>query len=107
MTSQCFDIVRRSDAEDGAVPPEPVGPMEVAPRRTLNALEISDSPNGGAHLSVRWQPPSEIVSLYLSGTTSLDRVTVTFGCSNRTLPGETLRHDPDIPPYGRNVLVLS
>ncbi len=28
--SQCFDIVRRSDAKDGAVPPEPVGPMEVA-----------------------------------------------------------------------------
>jgi hypothetical protein len=26
---QCPFIVRRSDAEDGAVPPEPLGPMEV------------------------------------------------------------------------------
>jgi hypothetical protein len=24
-------IVKRGDAKDGAVPPEPVGPMEVAP----------------------------------------------------------------------------
>ena len=32
MTSQCFDIVRRSDAKDGVVPPEPAGPMEVAPQ---------------------------------------------------------------------------
>ena len=26
---QCSFIVRRSDDEDGVVPPEPVGPMEV------------------------------------------------------------------------------
>ena len=31
MTSPCFDIVRRSDTKDTTVPPEPVGPMEVAP----------------------------------------------------------------------------
>ena len=29
---QCPFIVRRSDDEDGAVPPEPVGPMEVPKR---------------------------------------------------------------------------
>ena len=32
---QCSFIVRRSDAEDGAVPPEPNGPMEV-PRGEQN-----------------------------------------------------------------------
>ena len=33
-TRQCSFIVRRSDTEDGAVPPEPLGPMEVPGRRS-------------------------------------------------------------------------
>ena len=31
---QCPFIVRRSDDEDGAVPPEPLGPMEVPGRES-------------------------------------------------------------------------
>jgi hypothetical protein len=43
-------IVRRSDTEDGAVPPEPIGPMEVPGRgsRTVpvgwNAKSLSNRP---------------------------------------------------------------
>jgi hypothetical protein len=36
---QCSFIVRRSDAEDGAVPPEPLGPMEV-PRRGSTTVPV-------------------------------------------------------------------
>ena len=34
--SQCSFIARRSDDEDGAVPPEPLGPMEVPGRGERN-----------------------------------------------------------------------
>ena len=37
---QCPFIVRRSDDEDGAVPPEPVGPLEV-PGRGSNMVPVS------------------------------------------------------------------
>jgi len=66
-----LDIARRSEAKDGTVPPEPAGPMEVAPRERSTSVESSHTPHHGFHPSVRPQPPSEIVTLLLSGTTSL------------------------------------
>ena len=42
--SQCWHIAMRSEAKDGAVPPEPVGPKEVArhKRQTPSRTEPSD-----------------------------------------------------------------
>ena len=59
-------IARRSDSKDGAVPPEPVGPMEVAGskgqdgRRMLSFIDRFKSSSG-----VR-QQPSEIVTVFLT-----------------------------------------
>jgi hypothetical protein len=59
-------IAKRSDSKDGAVPPEPVGPMEVAGckrqdgRRMLNFIDRFKSPP-----CIR-QHPSEIVTVFLT-----------------------------------------
>ncbi len=71
-TSQCSFITRRSDSKDGVVPPEPVGPMEVAGRQGR-----ADR----AHTHYRsiqrprcvWQHPSEIVIVFRRQDTSTQR----------------------------------
>ena len=63
-------IAKRRDSKDGAVPPEPVGPMEVAGckrqdgRRMLNLIDRFKSPP-----CIR-QHPSEIVTVFLTQDTS-------------------------------------
>ncbi len=53
-TSQCSFIARRSDDEDGAVPPEPGGPMEV-PGRESRMATVSLKRNGPLLQTVsRW-----------------------------------------------------
>ncbi len=63
-TSQCSFIARRSDSKDGVVPPEPVGPMEVA-----GCHGLPDRAHTHFYRSVQrprsvWQHPSEIVIVF-------------------------------------------